>query len=1123
MKHSSKLVVQFLLTLALSSSASLWAQSTFVYSNDNVAGTNTVSGFSVGSNGALTLMSGFPLSTGGTGTGGGLFVGARILASPLDGFLYVANGGSGTVSVFSIDSGTGSLTAVAGSPFATATPPGSPQDLLLAVTPDNKYLFAAEVVQEQVTVFSIASDGALTVVPGSPISIPFNTAGMKVTPDGKFLAVALTDLTGTTAADEIAMYSIGSDGALTGVPGSPFSTAPGGPVNVDFNCGATTLFSFETSSAQSQVGVFDIAANGSLSQIAGSPFAFSSGEGSDGGILSPNGQTLFVSNQLSGTVTALTVASSGSLSLVSGSPFAANVGSCTLSGAGSCPAGMAMNSAGTFLFVASISPEIAAFSAAADGVLTAVPGSPFSSSQVSSAGNSLAVSPPQTCGATANLSPTSVPFGDQLLGTTSATQTVTLYNPNPVYALNITSITLTGTNATDFSLLGSGSCPYTGGTVTAGNSCTVDIAFKPSAEGSRSATLSIADNAVGSPQSISLTGTGTEPVVSFSPASLPAFANQAVGTTSAAQVIILSNTGSAPLSITSVSISGTNGADFAQTNTCGSSVAAAGKCSLNVTFTPQGINARTGALTITDNNGTVADSTQTFALTGTGLGAIANLSVTSLTFTGQNVGAASPASTVTVTNNGNASLSISGIAISGANGGDFTQTNNCGSSVAAGGSCTVQVTFKPTSSGTRSGTLTVSDNAVGSASQTVSLTGTGLGATANLSVSALTFSSENVGTTSLPSTVTLSNTGNAVLSISSIATTGDFAQTSNCGTSVAVGANCQVSVTFKPTSSGTRSGTLTVSDNAVGSASQTVSLTGTGKDFSLAVSAAASVSAGQSATYTLTVTPLNGFNDNVKVTCAEPSSLTLSACTASPASVTPNGSAASTVTITVTTTATQSRNAPRFRFWGRWSGPWRTHPGLLLGWWLVLVVGMLAALRLRQQTPARRRRFARLAAGWSTIALVATLWAACGGGGGSSQSPPPPAPAVSLSPGSLTFSSQNVSTASAAQPVTLSNTGNAALSMRSIATTGDFAQTSNCGTSLAAGANCQVSVAFKPTTDGQRTGSLSITDNATGSPQSVSLTGTGVKPGTPAGSYNVTLTVSGGGVTHSSTAALTVH
>jgi hypothetical protein len=105
------------------------------------------------------------------------------------------------------------------------------------------------------------------------------------------------------------------------------------------------------------------------------------------------------------------------------------------------------------------------------------------------------------------------------------------------------------------------------------------------------------------------------------------------------------------------------------------------------------------------------------------------------------------------------------------------------------------------------------------------------------------------------------------------------------------------------------------------------------------------------------------------------------------------------------------------------------------------------------------------------------------------------APAVSLSPTSLTFSSQTVNTTSAAQSVTLTNSGNAALTISSIgisgANAGDFSQTNTCGSSLAAGASCTISVTFKPTATGTRTAAVSIADNATGSPHTVSLTGTG--------------------------------
>src|SRR5207245_4088580 len=105
-------------------------------------------------------------------------------------------------------------------------------------------------------------------------------------------------------------------------------------------------------------------------------------------------------------------------------------------------------------------------------------------------------------------------------------------------------------------------------------------------------------------------------------------------------------------------------------------------------------------------------------------------------------------------------------------------------------------------------------------------------------------------------------------------------------------------------------------------------------------------------------------------------------------------------------------------------------------------------------------------------------------------------PAASLSPTSLTFGNQNLSTTSAAQAVTLSNTGTAALSITSVAITGtnsgDFAQSNTCGSSVNAGASCTISVKFKPTGTGTRTASVVVTDNASGSQQTAALSGSGV-------------------------------
>jgi len=125
------------------------------------------------------------------------------------------------------------------------------------------------------------------------------------------------------------------------------------------------------------------------------------------------------------------------------------------------------------------------------------------------------------------------------------------------------------------------------------------------------------------------------------------------------------------------------------------------------------------------------------------------------------------------------------------------------------------------------------------------------------------------------------------------------------------------------------------------------------------------------------------------------------------------------------------------------------------------------------------------------LVIGAALFSSCGGGGSSPPPPPPQVPAVSLSPTSLTFSAQTEGTTSAAQSVTLTNTGNASLSITTISATGDFAEKDTCGATVLAGANCTINVTFTPVVSGSRTGSVTITDNAAGSPQTISATGTG--------------------------------
>ncbi|SFF80054.1 Right handed beta helix region [Streptomyces mirabilis] len=102
-----------------------------------------------------------------------------------------------------------------------------------------------------------------------------------------------------------------------------------------------------------------------------------------------------------------------------------------------------------------------------------------------------------------------------------------------------------------------------------------------------------------------------------------------------------------------------------------------------------------------------------------------------------------------------------------------------------------------------------------------------------------------------------------------------------------------------------------------------------------------------------------------------------------------------------------------------------------------------------------------------------------------------PSATLAASPGSLTFADQAVNTTSAAQTVTVTNSGTATASITGVTAGGDFAQTSTCGTSLAAGANCTVSVTFRPTASGTRTGTLTLTGNQSDNPTTVALSGTG--------------------------------
>ena len=364
-----------ILTLTiLAASAGLEAQS-FVYTNDDVSGTNTVSVFSF-TGGALSLVGSVP--TGGSGAGGGFYAVNRI--TTVGNFLYASNGGDGTISAFSIVPSSGALTPV-GSPFATGAGFG---DMSLAGSPNGQFLFAG-LPNHSVAVLNIGADGSLSLA--STASVSSQPAGMKVSADGQHLAVALP------ANSSIAMFNIGSNGALTMVNGFPVP-GTGSAMGVDINCASTDLFGGVMTQSTTSVDAYTIGSTGWLSRVQGSPFSPGVGMNSNVVLLSPSDQFLFVSNQGSMSVTVFHANADGTLSLVAGAqPFALPSGDGT-------PAGMATDQSGSTLFVATTAlnqNQIQALNIASDGTLSAA-GAPVNGSSSGSL-LSLAAYPAKTCAA----------------------------------------------------------------------------------------------------------------------------------------------------------------------------------------------------------------------------------------------------------------------------------------------------------------------------------------------------------------------------------------------------------------------------------------------------------------------------------------------------------------------------------------------------------------------------------------------------------------------------------------------------------------------------------------------------------------------------------------------------
>ncbi|TAM81029.1 MAG: hypothetical protein EPN47_14220 [Acidobacteria bacterium] len=310
------------------------AAQNFVYTNNDKTVANSISVFSVDANGALGTVVGSPFVTGGAGNGSGLYSPNRVIVA--NNFLFASNSASNNVSAFAINTGTGVLTAVAGSPFPTNAfdDPGH-SGISLAATPDGNFLYAGSTgFGGQITIFSINSSGALTMVGAAPVPSGGPVYSMKATPDGKFLVAALAQTS------QLAVFAIQSGGALQAVANSPFAVSSDAATGVDINCSGNLLFAGGTAGT---VYGLNIAADGQLSAVTGSPFV--TGLPTTQVVtLSTDDKMLFTSDPADNTVVAFNVGTNGSLN-VPGTAAAAGTGAFS-------PGGLSVSKDGTFLYAA---------------------------------------------------------------------------------------------------------------------------------------------------------------------------------------------------------------------------------------------------------------------------------------------------------------------------------------------------------------------------------------------------------------------------------------------------------------------------------------------------------------------------------------------------------------------------------------------------------------------------------------------------------------------------------------------------------------------------------------------------------------------------------------------------
>jgi len=552
--------------------------------------------------------------------------------------------------------------------------------------------------------------------------------------------------------------------------------------------------------------------------------------------------------------------------------------------------------------------------------------------------------------ATDTLSASSLDFAATALGQESGPQIVTLSNSGDLILDGIEIVTSSGFRS-------SGTC---GVSLGAHAICSISVVFAPTSLGPASGKVTITDSIRS--QTIVLSGTALAPALLKASPNQITFDAVSRGRPSAPATLTITNSGSVSASNIGFQMNGPDATSFSwASSTCGTTLQSGNSCTVQLAFAPAHIGQLNATLVVSSSTPGVSPVQVSLSGIGQGVTAIA-ISPSRMSFVQSAIGVPSATQFALISNSSD--QTASGLTVSVST--PFSLIENaCGSSLGPQASCSIGIAFTPAANGLVSGTLSVTTNAFPDPA-IATLEGTG-GAAGSVQVqpSSIAFPTTGVGTTSASQAVTLTNNGTIPVNELSLSTSAGFQMSSStCGKSLAPSASCIANVSFDPASSGLQTGNLTIASSSLAHPVQ-VAVSGMGFDFQFGTTGQSSktVASGQTASYTLSLTPLNGSAGSFTFACSSlPANST---CSFNPASATVPANATWTIAMNVSTqTLRSSANV---------TTPGESRPFLLA---VLCLIGFPIAL-----LPQRRR--------WWVMILAASLigLASCAGAGGGGGAP----------------------------------------------------------------------------------------------------------------------------------------